>query len=1035
MVQSAAFRARALFPSIYFKRKPFLQVHAISIELQRGTRRLAKSICRRCAVMFLLCAAFLRPSAALDPNKTLTQYAHRIWGQEEGLFQPTIYSILQTRDGFLWLGTQDSLIRFDGMHFREFDEAAFHQSLIRALVEDNQGNLWVGSIGSGIAKITPAGVVTRFTTKDGLPSDSVFCLATDSKHRLWVCTNEGLAVRSGGHFQVFTKADGLPSNQIRSTCETPDGVRWVAGLDFGLVRSTGSRFTPYSGSAMLVKENATALACAGDGTVWVGTASGLTQIRNGASRSFTTRDGLPDNAVSALAEEPDGSLWIGTNDGISRYRDGELSVYRTRDGLSHSLVLSLYLDREGSLWAGTKDGLDQFTDGKVTPYTTNEGLSGNEVGPVLADTAGRLWIGTLGHGLNSFDGHRFRTVTTKEGLIDDTIFSLELDNSGDLWVGTRKGLNRLRNGKVIATYTRQDGLSGAEIHALFVDMQGTLWAGTNNGLSLFNGSRFITENVGSKSNPNAVVALAGGRTARLFVSTEESGFYLLRNSQWSSEFLDVTRSVDCYFLDHAHHTAWMGTLGSGLLRWQNGTITHVRVKDGLYDNRIYSLLRDNSANFWMASSKGIFRVSQKELDDFADGKIRSVTSIPFSTGQLRFECQSGVQPAAYQTRDGRLWFSTTSGLVVVDPNHLVSNKIPPSVQVTAILINGQRVDSHKEVQLKPSERNIEIRYAGLSFISPEKVSFRYILDGYDKVWTEAGTRREAFFTNLPPGHFGFKVLARNADGIWSAQPAVLKFTIEPRLYQRAWFFPLLVVAFALAIVTGYRVRIRRLKQRFNLVLAERSRIARELHDTLLQGLAGISMQLQALWTKLPPSKEKQFLGDILQDARRCATEARHSLWGLRASGTAGSLEFSDKLAKVSRQAVNGKPISLSLQLQPIFLNEFPEAEYQLLRIVQEVISNTLAHARAENIGIHLRVLDRQLDLTLEDDGIGFDTADQQAFGHFGLVGIRERAEEIDAELTVTSLPGRGTRVSIRLPLAGSALLSSNVDAGLEHQMR
>ncbi len=995
---------------------------------------------RCCAVFFLLLAVLVRQGDALDPSKTLTQYAHRIWGQEEGLFQPTIYSILQTRDGFLWLGTQDSLIRFDGMHFREFEEAELHQSLIRTLAEDGEGNLWVGSLGAGVAKITPAGVVTRLTTKEGLPSDSVFCLASDSKHQIWICTNQGLTVLSGGRFHVFTTADGMPSNQIRSTCESPDGVRWVAGLDFGLARSKGSRFQTYSGPDISAKENVTALQCASDGTVWVGKASGLTQIKNGVSHSFTTRDGLPDNAVSALTEGPDQSLWIGTNDGISRYRNGEgrngeISVYRTRDGLSHSVVLSLYVDREGSLWAGTKDGLDQFTDGKVTPYTTSEGLSGNEVGPVLEDVSGRLWIGTLGHGLNSFDGHRFLNITTREGLIDNTIFSLELDKTGDLWVGTRKGLNRLRNGKVFATYTRANGLSGAEIRALFVDMQGSLWAGTNKGLDHFDGGHFTRENLGAGSGSNGIVALTGGRIVRLFASTDASGFYFLRNNQWSGDSLDVTRSVDCYFLDHTRHSVWMGTLGSGLLRWQNGAFTHVRVKDGLYDNRIYSIVRDNDANFWMASSKGIFRVSQKELDGFADGRIHSVTSIPFSTGQLRFECQSGVQPGAYRTHDGRLWFSTTNGLVVVDPNHLLSNKMPPSVQVTAILINGQRVDPHADVQLKPSERNMEIRYAGLSFVSPEKISFRYILDGYEKAWTEAGARREAFFTNLPPGHFRFEVMARNADGIWSTRPAVLNFTIEPRLYQRTWFFPLLAIAFALAIVTGYRMRVRRLKQRFGLVLAERSRIARELHDTLLQGLSGITMQLQALWTKLPLSKEKQFLAEIIQDAARCSTEARHSLWGLRVVGSAESLDFSDKLAKLARQAVNDKAISLSLNLQPVSLSEFPEAEYQLLRIAQEAISNAVVHAGAPDIVITLRLEKQELDLVIEDNGIGFEPAEQQPFGHFGVVGIRERASEIGAELTITSLPGRGTKVSIRLPLSISGISDSNAGAGLEHQIR
>ncbi|MBV9405542.1 MAG: hypothetical protein JO211_09385 [Acidobacteriaceae bacterium] len=381
-----------------------------------------------------------------------------------------------------------------------------------------------------------------------------------------------------------------------------------------------------------------------------------------------------------------------------------------------------------------------------------------------------------------------------------------------------------------------------------------------------------------------------------------------------------------------------------------------------------------------------------------------------------------------------MWFSTTNGLVVVDPNHLVSNKIAPAVQMTAILINGRRADLSQPIDLKPFERNVEIRYAALSFVSPEKASFRYILDGYDKTWTDAGVRREAFFTNLPPGKFQFKVMARNADGISSTYPAVLKFAIEPRFYQRIWFFPALALAVALAVILGYRMRIQQLRKRFDLVLAERSRIARELHDTLLQGLSGITLQLQALWTRLPVSKEKQFLREIIQDAGRCSTEARHSLWGLRAVGTA-SLEFSEKLAKLARDAVSGKRISLTLSLQPISLREYPEVEYQLLRIAQEAISNALIHSHARNLQICASLQENELELTFEDNGVGFENDCRQPFGHFGLVGMRERAEEIGAEMLTESFPGRGTKISIRLQLSQSDPSERNAELGLEHQIR
>jgi signal transduction histidine kinase len=353
---------------------------------------------------------------------------------------------------------------------------------------------------------------------------------------------------------------------------------------------------------------------------------------------------------------------------------------------------------------------------------------------------------------------------------------------------------------------------------------------------------------------------------------------------------------------------------------------------------------------------------------------------------------------------------------MVDPNHLHTNNVPPPVQITAVIVNGQRVlAGKKELTLKASERNVEIRYAGLSFVSPEKIGFQYKLEGFDRSWTDAGSRREAFFTNLPPGSFQFKVKARNADGVWSAQDASLPFQVEPRLYQRVWFFPALAIAVGLLVAAGYRARVHSLRKTFNLVLSERSRIARELHDTLLQGLSGITMQLQALWTRLPASKEKAMLAEIIEDAGKASQEARRSLWGLRTFGS-DSLTFSDKLAKLARQTVAEQPVSLVLQLQPVSLRSFPEVEYQLLRIVGEVLSNTSAHAQAKTIEIRLAIIDRELQLIIADDGIGFTPGSQQPFGHFGLVGIRERADEIEAELTIASAPGSGTTITINVPL-------------------
>jgi signal transduction histidine kinase/ligand-binding sensor domain-containing protein len=952
----------------------------------------------------------------LDSSKTLTQYSHRIWGQEQGLFQPTIYSILQTRDGFLWLGTQDSLIRFDGANFREFeyrDKAVLHGDLIRALLQDRAGNLWVGTIGGGLSEITPSGDFIRVGAKEGLRGNSITNLSEAPDGSIWVSTEEGLARVADGKAQMFTRADGLPSNQVRASCEASDGTRWVAGRDFSLGSWNGKRF------AAVLSEPVNALVCSSDGDVWAGTDAGAVQIRGGRLTRFTTREGLPDNAVSSLLEGPGASIWIGTNDGISRYRAGKFSSYRIRDGLSHSVVLSLAFDREASLWAGTKDGLDEFSDSAVTPFTRDEGLSSNDTSAVLADRSGNLWVGTLGHGLNVYENGQFTQVNRSNGLLDDHVLSLAADSSGDVWAGTYDGVTRLRAGRVVATYPLPE-----HVQALFVDSEGTVWAGTARCLRRYDGGTFRKVQLPG-ADVNDVLALAGGRSVRLFVSDQGSTLSYLQSGTFKSYALPSgARPVACFLVDHQHHNAWMGTLGWSLLRWQNGKISRVRVHDGLYDNRIYSILEDDHDNLWMASSKGIFRVGEQELNDFADGKRTTVESIPFTTGQLRFECRSGVQPAACRTRDGRLWFSTTTGLVVIDPNHLDSTEDPPPVSVTALIVNGQRVRLDRAVQIQPGEKNLEIHYAGLSFISPEKVTFKYRLLGFGHNWIDAGSRRQAFFTNLPPGNFRFQVRARSAAGVWSKEAASIAFTVEPKLYQRWWFFPALFLLIGSGVLAGYRARVRRLRAEFALVTAERSRIARELHDTLLQGFSGVTMQLHALWLGMGPgSKERRALGSIIEDAGQYSAEARRSLWGLRSRDSGSTETFSERLAALARSATSSSDVLLELETCPLSLEGRPEAQFQLLRIANEAISNALKHADATRLRVGLACEGEVLLMTIEDDGKGF-TADQdyQQLGHFGLAGMRERAAEIGAVLDVESSE-HGTLLRVTLPHARNVPLA------------
>jgi ligand-binding sensor domain-containing protein/signal transduction histidine kinase len=983
-------------------------------------------------------AAFLLPRAllGLDPNKSLTQYIHRVWYQEEGLLDPTIYAILQTHDGYLWLGTQNGLVRFDGERFRPVSGGRRSDSqplLIRSLYEDAAGDLWVASLGSGLGRIRN-GTTTWFTTREGLPSNNVTCVIPDRNGGLWVCTSAGLVRFHGRVERTYTTADGLPSNRVHSTCIANDGTQWVGSFDAGLSVRSGEHFIPYQSVPGGPGDGIRAIECGRDGGIWAATDSGLYRIADGKLRRFSKRDGLADDAISSLAQDPNGNLWAGTQYGVSRYRNGEFTTFRTKDGLSHSTVWSLFVDREGSLWVGTKNGLDQFTDSRVTPYTTSEGMPSNEAGPVIEDRKGNLWIGTQANGLARYDGRHFHTITTANGLADDHIQSLAAADNGDLWVGTADGLNEVRDERVIGQFSRRDGLSGSDIRVLYFDSGGALWVGTDQGLDRLEGQRFQAVDLPGGHRAEPIAALGGGKAIRLFLSTLTGQLaYLKTNKLLPFALPEPTRTATCYYADPAHSSLWIGTSGSGLLRLRNGSFTRYHLKDGLLDDQIYAILPDDHQNFWLASSKGIFRVSVRELNEFADGKRPSFTSLPFNTGQLQFECQAGVSPAAWRTRDGRLWFSTTNGLVAVDPNHLYRNTLAPPAQIETVFVNGQRRALTHLGSLAPFEKNLEIRYAGLSFVTPEKVTFRYMLEGYDKSWIEAGNRREAFYTNLPPGHFQFRVMARNSDGVWSSRGSEIALTIEPLLYQRQWFFPALAALVGLLIWFGYQLRVRSLRKQFNLVIAERSRIARELHDTLLQGLSGITMQLQALWTRLPVSAERKTLHGIIDDAGVCLAEARRSLWGLR-SPRAEKAGLNHQLTTYAKQALAGTQVKLNLKIDQTLYALPPEVEYHYLRIAQEAITNSLRHAEPNCIDIRLSFEARTMTLSVKDDGKGFmDGVDRAQFGHYGLVGMRERASEIGATLNVASAREFGTEVSVMLVIPKRAHEVSQRERPAEQQ--
>jgi signal transduction histidine kinase/ligand-binding sensor domain-containing protein len=1004
--------------------------------LRRGLRSLLGLFLVATGLFFGLPAGV---ADALDANRTLTQCLHRIWQVQQGLPRATIFSIRQTQDGYLWVGTQTGLMRFDGVHFKSIQESggvSLENIWIHDMCEDHEHQLWIATEGAGLIRIGPGSTI-QFRRADGLPSENVRGLICDRQGNVWAGTDAGLAMFAEGKFTTYGTVDGMASSDVQALCEAQDGSIWAGGSGNELSVRSGGKFSSRRLAPLGTYGAVDALLCTRDGAMWAGTSRGLIRLKDGQEKRFTTVEGLADDQVLCLAEGREGSVWVGTKDGFSRIEPDEIESFRSRDGLSQSTVHTLCEDHEGSLWVGTKHGLNQFLDRRTIPFTVSEGLPSNETGPVLQDDAGNLWVGTLGSGLARFDGRRFSALTTKDGLCSNTIYSLAggthaagenkpgedrkpgEGRDAELWIGTDRGLCRMRGGRVDKTYTKEQGLPSDTIRCLCRDRRGNLWAGTSAGLAELRGDRFAQPEGDAHALRLPIVALVDHGGA-IFAAAEDGALYRSQNGQFASY---VCRGAPCRDVDAFHEDAdgllWMGTHGGGLRLLDGDHASAYSLKDGLYDDDIFGLVADGEDRLWMACSKGIFFVTRSELRDFTAGKVKTLASTTFSPtdAQRTVECKDGVQPGVWIMRDGRVWFSTIRGLIVVDPAHFKRSLPPAPVVIEEVIVNGRNELPQQVAHLPPGASNLEFRYTALSLLIPTRTTFRYKLDGFDRDWVEAGTRREAFYTNLPPGSYQFRVAARNVNGNYNEAVHPVAFTLTPRFYQTVWFLPACLGAIALAVWFAYRMRVRGIKEKLHVVVAERSRIARELHDTLMQGFSGVTMEMQALSARLPASEERRTLEEIIRDAGVCLREARRSVAGLRSpQGEVSGL--STAIEQAMRQLTETRDVRLNLRLATVPFGLPPDVEYNLLRIAQEAVANAVKHSGGRTIDVDLDCAGGKLRLEIRDDGVGYVAPDGNPAqpGHYGLIGMRERANQIGADFHLTSEPGRGTTVCVTLPL-------------------
>jgi ligand-binding sensor domain-containing protein/signal transduction histidine kinase len=959
---------------------------------------------------------------------------------ENGLPQNTVQAIAQTRDGFLWLGTEAGLVRFDGAGFQLFDRTTDPQlpgNDVRCLLESTDGALWIGT-SDGLARWRD-GVVTTFTTQQGLPANGIRALIETSDKALWAWTDAGLSHLAGDRF--VPNDLGFPASSISAVMPDTQGGLWVEAGSAGAIYGSGqwTSVNEYSNSThqpdfltLLPRDR---VALASESQLELARGNGATIKPGDVIGRYTVGKELPGTRIQAMLADRDGTLWVGTNGGLARVRaDGKVERFPVTDPLAASSVLSLFEDREGNLWVGTEtDGLHILRDQRFRILGVRDGLSSDAITTVVDDTAGTLWVGTQESGLNAIAANgKVKTWTDRDGLLSDVILSLAAGPHGEFWVGTPDGLNRIAGGRVDAIGSA-NGLPDDFIRSLLADADGSLWIGTRHGLTHWKNAASTTSfanaaaqmqtyTVSNGLGSDLVGAMARDAGGDLWVATL-AGLSRLHAGAIQNFTTEngLSSNVVTALLPRADGTLLIGTEDHGWDVW-DGHRFQPQMRNNLSTLTVRAILDDKLGHLWFATQSGIARCDC--------GAMSGAGAMPDCSHWMEFGTADGLRssetatnshPSAWRSRDGRLWFATPRGLVEVDPAHFPVNQVVPPVAIERFTVDDLSQPlrgADPRLRISAGKVHFEFDYAGLSFVAPQKVAYRYSLEGFDHGWTDAGTRRTAYYTNIPPGHYTFRVQAENNDGFWNTTGAAFSFDLEPHFYQTVWFYALLLAALAAFFFLLIRFRVSRAEREFKAVLGERSRIAREIHDTLAQGYVGISVQLEVLAELLRQRRvedAQKHLNNAREHVRVGLADARQSIWALRTQDSRETT-LPVKLRRIAERAA-GNGLEAQFRLFGAYRALSAETEQEILRIAQEAVHNVKKHAGASQLTVQLEYLSDEVNLEVRDDGKGL-TANgnlESGPGHYGLTGMKERAAAIGGTLEVTGTTGEGTTVMLKTP--------------------
>ena len=1002
-----------------------------------------------CAFAALAGVCFAVSAFAVDPTRNVSQYVHDSWGTERGWPGGSITAIAQSSDGYLWIGTDKGLVRFDGLSFHQV-QLAYPDPIwigpVRTFIVDASDNLWIllednvvfryhsgnfqvirretGNGTTAMARGT-SGAVLLSSLADGpvAYSDNRFRSLSSSVLPTGAAgvANSEAPEQQAAPFSWFDRMAG-PTTWAISMAQTDDGKIWLGTEHRGLFYLQDGRVSSASNGRDDTKINC--LLPLQNSELWAGTAKGVLRW-NGTKLTLA---GVPSSLLNldvlSILRDRDSNIWVGTSRGLFRYNANGVSLLSTTGP-----VTALFEDREGSIWIGSAHGLERLREGAFVTFSLPN-LNSQSMGPLHVDSDGRTWIAPIQGGLQWLQGEKGGVVTA-DGIANDVVYAIAGTGKDDVWVGRRQGglthLSYSGNSFTAKTYTQADGLAQNVVYAVYQSRDGTVWSGTlRSGVSELKNGHFTNYTTRDGLAANTISSIVEGSDGTMWFGTS-NGVSAMTQKGWrtyaSNDGLP-SEDVNCLLQDSTR-ILWIGTAG-GLAYVRDGRLQVPRGVPESLQTQIFGIEEDKNGWLWIATSDHVLRVPR---DKILGGAVKAVDVRMYDQAD-GLDSTEGMKRSRSVVSDsaGRIWFSLSSGLSVVNPSRIDANSVPALPHIEAMTADNNPVNLAGPVRIPPSPRRITFEYTGLSLAAPGRIRFQYFLENFDSSWSQPVAAREAVYTNLGPGSYRFRLVASNSEGLWNGPVATVDFMIQPEYWQTWWFRPAAAVLFLLLLTALYQLHLRQQARRFTMTLEarvdERTRIARELHDTLLQSFQGLTLRFQKARNLLPEraADAMKMLDGALDGAEQSIIEGRDAIYDLR-SPTPAAMVLEEKITafgeELRAQDTNKKePVRFQLVIEGEAHALRPEVHLDMFRIAREALRNAFIHSQGRLIETEIAYTESLFRLRIRDDGKGIDPDERvhaERSGHWGLKGMRERAERLGGELEVWSEPGAGTEIELKVP--------------------